>query len=310
MGLAYCLLSALNVGIAKSTGDIIITIDADCVVTPSAIMNFVRFFADKRIMAVAGNIRIGNRRTLVGVVQYFEYLFGFNFKRADSLMGTIFIIGGAAAAYRREVFDRLGKFEERSVTEDMDLSMRIQKAGMRVVFAADAIIYTEGASNVRGLIRQRTRWRSGRFSTFNKHRGMFFSFKGHQNKLLSWIIFPFVYVADVQLALEIPFLTFIYAYSLLSRNFSLFYAGMILVGFTFVVQILFGDGIKRVGFLLLAPIGWLLFYLVTYVEVRSLLTSVWQIIRRKENKWQKWSRSGAVDNVSKTKTGTYIVPDR
>ena len=58
-------------------------------------------------------------------------------------MASFSVIGGAASAFRREVFDRLGGYDAGTLTEDMDLSLRIQEAGMRIVYAPEAIVHTE-----------------------------------------------------------------------------------------------------------------------------------------------------------------------
>src|SRR3989344_3600381 len=53
--------AALNTAIKKSTGDIIVSIDADCFVMPDAIANFVKYFSDSEVMVAVGNVSIGNR---------------------------------------------------------------------------------------------------------------------------------------------------------------------------------------------------------------------------------------------------------
>ena len=56
---------ALNYGIGLSHGEIIISIDADCVLLPTTIGNFVRHFNDQEVMAVVGNVKIGNQKSLL-----------------------------------------------------------------------------------------------------------------------------------------------------------------------------------------------------------------------------------------------------
>ncbi len=284
---------ALNAGIGLSSGDIIVSIDADCYVEKGAIAHFVNCFRDPAVSAAVGNVKIGNTQTILGTIQALEFLFSFYFKKADSLLNTIYIIGGAAGAFRREVFEKLGPYNVHNITEDIELSVRIQKSGLRIVYAADAVIYTEGAADVRGLLRQRLRWKRGRFETFNEHRGLFFSTDKKHNKILAWIILPLALFAEVQLFLEIFFLGFLYYYSAVTQNFSSFISGLVVVSSMFMVQILFDNKeSRRLSFVLLAPIGWLLFYLTTVVEYYSLMKSVLGFLRGEECKWQKWQRRG------------------
>ena len=165
---------ALNAGIERATGEIIISIDADCYVPPDSIKNFVACFRDPTVMAAVGNVKIGNTQTLLGVVQYLEFLFSFYFKKSDSIFSCIYIIGGAAGAFRKSVFEKIGGYSVSNITEDIDLSFRIQVAGMKIVYVEDAVVYTEGASDFKSLILQRLRWKRGRLQTFVQHRHLFF----------------------------------------------------------------------------------------------------------------------------------------
>lgn len=285
---------ALNDGIRLSTGEIIISIDADCVLLPDTVEQFVRHFEDEKVMAAVGNVKIGNQSTLLGTLQHLEFLFSFYFKKADSLFNTIYIIGGAAGAFRRSVFDKIGLYSSDNITEDIDLSVRIQKAGMRIVYAADAIVYTEAATTFKGLAAQRLRWKRGRFQTFYEHRNFFFSDKDKHNKMLSWLVLPMAVFGDLQLFFEAFFLLFLYIYSFITHDFSSFISGIIVVSSMFFVQI-WDDKAKKenlVTLYLLAPIGWLLFYVTTVIEYRALIKSVWGLATGKDLTWQKWKRVG------------------
>lgn len=287
---------ALNTGLSKARGEIIITIDADCFVPPETISNFVQHFKNPAVMAAVGRVRIGNTHHLLGVVQYLEFLFSFYFKKADSMVDVIYIIGGAAGAYRKSVFDKIGGFSTTIITEDIDLSVRIQDAGMKIVYADDALVYTEGASDLQSLQKQRLRWKRGRLETFANHRHLFFSAQSHHNKVLSWFVLPLAVFGEAQLSLELFFLIFLYIYSYLTRDFTSFYSGIIVVSSMFVIQALF-DRHDRQGwrFMLLAPIGWLLFYISTYVEFYALFHAAVGYMRGTKLNWQRWKREGVFD---------------
>ncbi|MBI2120900.1 MAG: glycosyltransferase family 2 protein [Parcubacteria group bacterium] len=289
---------ALNTGIEISTGDIILSIDADCAVSPHAVANFVKHFDDPLVMAAVGNVKIGDTKTILGMIQYLEFLFSFYFKKAESLLNTIYIIGGAAGAFRREVFEQIGMYNHGNITEDIELSVRIQNAGMRIVYVSDAIIYTEGASTLTGLMKQRLRWKRGRFQTFYDHRHLFFSSEKHHNKILTWFVLPLALFGDTQLFFEVIFLSFLYIYSFLTHDFSSFVSGIVVVSSMFAVQMFFDDKTtNRLSFYFFAPIGWLLFYVSTMVEYYALVQSFWGFYRKKEVTWQKWQRTGCVSET-------------
>ncbi len=285
---------ALNEGILISTGDIIVSVDADCALRPDTIANFVRHFEDPTVMAAVGNVKIGNTQSILGTLQYLEFLFSFYFKKADSLFNAIYIIGGAAGAFRRKVFEQIGLYNHHNITEDIDLSVRIQDAGMRIVYAADAIVYTEGATTLEGLMKQRLRWKRGRFKTFSDHRHLFFSAKPHHNRILTWVVLPLAIFGDMQLFFEVIFLGFLYIYSLTTHDFSSFISGIMVVSSMFFVQIFDDRSARRWSLYILAPIGWLLFYLTTFVEYHALIKSIWGLLTGQKIEWQRWKRAGCL----------------
>lgn len=284
---------ALNFALKKAKGNIIVSIDADCLVDEEAIEKFVRRFDNPKVAAVVGNVKIGNSENPVAVLQKLEFQFSFYWKKAESLLGIIYIVGGAAGAYRSKVLKSFHGYDESSITEDIDLSVKIQKEGMKIVYADDAIVYTEGASTLPGLVKQRTRWKFGWFQTFRRHPSMLFSSAKRHNRLLSWFIIPFTYVSNFILFFEPVFIFLLYIYSILTKDFTIFLVWLLIEMLPFFVHAQFDNkGYRKIFFVLLSPISWLLFYIITYVEHRALLSSLHSLITKKSMKWGTWKRVG------------------
>ena len=93
------------------------------------------------------------------------------------------------------------------------MSMRTKFHGLKSLYAEDVLCYTEGASNYMGLLNQRLRWKKGRFDTFIAYRQIFFSWKRHHNKPLSWFVLPYALIAELQLLLEPIGVTLLATYS-------------------------------------------------------------------------------------------------
>ncbi len=284
---------ALNEGIRRSSGEIVVTVDADSIVLPDAVSCFVKRFRDPEVMCVAGNITVGNTNTILGIVQFFEYSLSFYLKKVDSLLNTIFVVGGAAAAYRREVFDKLGLFNEDCITEDIDMSMKIQDAGMKIEFAADATVCTEGASDLASLIKQRLRWKRGRLDTFYTFRHLFFSTAKRHNKLFSMVTLPLALYSEVELLFD--FLIFgVFFYHSVSNGCI---AGMLLaictLAFMFYVVISSPYRKMRVTeYMRYIFTVWMLFYIATFVEYIALVRATVGFMRKQRVEWQKWERKG------------------
>lgn len=289
---------ALNTGLLLASGEIIVTIDADCVVDPAALERIVQLFEDERVMSVAGNVKIGNRRSGIGLLQQLEYLYGFYFKKADSLLDSIYIVGGAAAAYRRSVFEELGGFDETIITEDIEMSTRIQDVGMTIQYAPDAVVWTEGATDVTGLAKQRLRWKFGRLTTFWRYRHLFFSLRPHHSRLLTLLVLPVALLCEVLLLLEVFLLVVLITYTFATSDFLPLALYVVLITAVITLQVL-TDPKRRenLNLLLLAPGAWVTIYLVDAVELQALVRSLWRFSRGQGLQWQRWQRTGVFTAV-------------
>jgi cellulose synthase/poly-beta-1,6-N-acetylglucosamine synthase-like glycosyltransferase len=289
--------AALNYGIRRSRGEIVLTIDADSALAPDALSKLVEYFRDPNVAAVVGQVRVANGGgRVIGMMQQLEYLFGFYFKRAHCVMGAEYIYGGACAAFRRsKTFDYFGAFDEKNKTEDIEMSMRTKFHGLKSLYAEDVICYTEGAPTYWGLINQRLRWKKGRFDTFLAYRRMFFSLDRRHNKPLSWFILPYAMFSEIQLLLEPIAATLLITYSLISSEYVSLAMSMLFIGITYIILAMFGTKMswkERVRLLLLWPITWPLFYVVVWIEFHALLRSMHMVIRGDALEWQKWQREG------------------
>ncbi|MDQ0769068.1 cellulose synthase/poly-beta-1,6-N-acetylglucosamine synthase-like glycosyltransferase [Pseudarthrobacter defluvii] len=172
--------AASNDGIAQSTGEVIVTLDGDTLFEPRTIRMLARHFVaasgTKEIGAVAGHVKVGNRRNLVACWQSLEYLSGICVTRmAEGLMGAISIVPGACAAWRKEALVKAGGYSDATLAEDADLTLSLHQLGYSIVQENNAVAWTEAPLTFRGLFKQRSRWTYGNIQTLYKHRSMLFN---------------------------------------------------------------------------------------------------------------------------------------
>jgi peptidoglycan-N-acetylglucosamine deacetylase len=163
--------SALNRGLELAAGEIIVALDADTLFDRLTIERLVRHFADPRVGAVAGNVKVGNATNLLTRWQAIEYITSQNFdRRAYDLLNCITVVPGAVGAWRREAIERAGGYSSQTLAEDTDLTWAIRKRGYRIVTENEALAYTEAPDGLRALARQRFRWAFGTLQNLWKHR--------------------------------------------------------------------------------------------------------------------------------------------
>jgi len=162
---------ALNAGVALARHDLIVMVDADTVVEPDSIHRLVQPFADPSVGAVAGNVKVGNRRGILGRWQHIEYVIGFSLdRRLYDTFGCIPTIPGALGAFRRDALRDAGGLAVDTIAEDTDLTMAIHRAGWRVVYEETARAFTEAPATMAQLWKQRYRWSYGTMQAMWKHR--------------------------------------------------------------------------------------------------------------------------------------------
>ena len=167
--------SALNRAMLNVSSDIVVCIDADTQIEKSAIRHLVKHFNDAKIGAVAGKIMAGNKVNLLTRLQAFEYATSQNVERkAFDLINGILVVPGALGAWRVSALRKAGLFSDETMTEDTDLTIKVNRAGYRIVYEPDARGYTEVPERVGQLLKQRLRWSFGMFQSAWKHKKALF----------------------------------------------------------------------------------------------------------------------------------------
>ncbi|WP_022685996.1 polysaccharide deacetylase family protein [Sphingomonas phyllosphaerae] len=165
--------AALNRALLQATGEVVIALDADTQFEIETITRLVRWFADPRIGAVAGDARVGNRVNLVTRWQAIEYITAQNLeRRALAGFDAMTVVPGAVGAWRRAALDAVGGYPEDTLAEDQDLTIAIQRAGWRVTYDPRAVAWTEAPETFRALAKQRYRWAFGTLQCLWKHRAI------------------------------------------------------------------------------------------------------------------------------------------
>jgi len=194
--------SALNAGLRVATGDVIVCIDGDTLMTPTTIAELLFKFRNPRVGAVAGCVKVASPRNLLTRWQEVEYAIGQNLDRqALELVNGMNTVPGAVGAFRRDVVKEVGGYESDTLAEDTDITLRILRAGYLVGYAPRAIVYTEAPETMNQLLRQRFRWSYGALQTLWKHRTAFCS---RSCPGLGWFTLPQVLIFQLMLPFLVP----------------------------------------------------------------------------------------------------------
>ena len=149
----------LNTAAMMPRYDYFLCIDGDSLVDPHCLQWMMRHLVNSpRVGAVSGNPRIRTRSTLIGRIQVGEFssIIGL-IKRAQRTYGKMFTVSGVMVCFRRAALHDAGYWNPDALTEDIDISWRLQMRHWDVRFEPNALCWILMPETLRGLWRQRLR---------------------------------------------------------------------------------------------------------------------------------------------------------
>jgi len=153
----------LRMAAMAARGDFLVCVDGDALLDDYATHWLVsHMVGSPRVGAVTGNPRIRNRSTLLGKLQVGEFssIIGL-IKRAQRVYGRVFTVSGVIACFRRSALHDVGYWNTDMVTEDIDISWRLQMRHWDIRYEPNALCWILMPETLRGLWKQRLRWAQG-----------------------------------------------------------------------------------------------------------------------------------------------------
>jgi cellulose synthase/poly-beta-1,6-N-acetylglucosamine synthase-like glycosyltransferase len=154
---------ALEEGLKKSSGELVLIFDADFAPRPDCIRRMVDYFTDDRIGMVQMRWSHINADysllTKVQAIMLDGHLVIEQTSRHRS--GGFFNFNGTAGMWRREAIEWSGGWQHDTLTEDTDLSYRAQLMGWRFVYLLDDDVPAELPVDINAFKSQQRRWAKG-----------------------------------------------------------------------------------------------------------------------------------------------------
>ena len=187
--------TGLCMGAMLSQNEFLLCIDGDAILDKNCIPWMMRHFNDgSRVGAVTGNPRIRNRSSLIGKIQVGEFssIIGL-IKRAQRIYGRIFTISGVIALFRKSALHQAGYWSTNMITEDIDISWKLQTNHWNVRFEPNALCWILMPETIKGLFKQRVRWAQGGAEVMLKYFDIFSIWR----KRRMWVIYFELFISMV-----------------------------------------------------------------------------------------------------------------
>lgn len=189
---------ALNNAMKYSNGEIIVIFDSDYTPQRDFLKRLIApFLKDKKIVCV--QTRMGYINAGQNLITKFAsaclMVYHNCFMPINHNIGSVFFCG-TGGAIRRDVLEELGCWNEKSLTEDADLSIRILNAGYRHVYLHKLKAPGELPFTLKSFIKQQMRWAYGMTRVFVEHwRDILFNknFSIYQKGMITFITLGYIF---------------------------------------------------------------------------------------------------------------------
>lgn len=158
--------SALELGIAEATGELIVTTDADCRMKKDWLNTLVNFYEHQQCHMIVAPV------LFTGEINFFERLQALDFMGLMGITGSTLqlnfpaMCNGANLAFRKSSYTEVNGYQGINQVTSGDDVLLMQKMaqqwkeGVRFLKSEKAIVYTFAQPGLQSFIRQRIRWAS------------------------------------------------------------------------------------------------------------------------------------------------------
>jgi glycosyltransferase involved in cell wall biosynthesis len=166
---------AIEAGIKKAKGELIVTTDADCIPKEGWLQTFNDFHTQTNASFTAAPVKFFYNKSLLQIFQSIDFLTLQGITAASVASNFHTMCNGANLAYKKQSFTDVNGFEgidKIATGDDMLLMHKIWKKDQQKVFylkSKEAIVATEPMQSWKDFIMQRKRWASKTF-VYNDYR--------------------------------------------------------------------------------------------------------------------------------------------
>lgn len=293
---------SLNRALKIAKGELVAVVDADSYPASDSIKKMVGFFNDKKVGAVTCPVFVRNTNKFIEKLQAIEYRMIALTRKLLDYVDAIYVTPGPLAVYRKKALEEINGFDEKNMTEDIEVTWHLTYAGWQRRMCLSTSVHSTAPNKVQGWFRQRRRWNIGGLQCINKYKSSLFDAK---KGMLGFFIIPFFILSTFLglLGLSIFFYlvtrraisNFLYTkYSIVTGTplitLESFYitpsilnylgVALFILGFIFllIVFAILKEKILKKENILNMP-----FYMIVYLMFYPfiMLAAIWHIIRRK-----------------------------
>ncbi len=185
--------ASLNTALTQSDGELILVFDADATVEPNCLKKAIIYFSDPKVGAVQFQKRITNANfNILAFCQDLEFAFDTYLQLGRDAVKGFVELRGNGQLISRKCLNEIKGWDERSLTEDLEMSVRINAQGWKIRFTPEIIVEEEAVITLKALLRQRKRWAEGSLRRYLTHWNLFVGRKSKLTFIQRLDVLPFL----------------------------------------------------------------------------------------------------------------------
>lgn len=194
---------ARNIGVTEAKGDFFIFFDSDCVIPPDYLNTLELAIHDRKLDAFGGPDAAGDNFSIMQKAMDYAMT---SFWTTGGIRGKLkdpkkYQARGYNMGFSREVFEETKGFIDPNQGEDIELSMRIKKAGYSLELVSEAFVYHKRKSSFWAFIKQGFSFGRNRVNVSRYHsEAIQLVHLFPLAFLLFWLSIPLVYVVFPQIS--------------------------------------------------------------------------------------------------------------
>ena len=169
--------ASVNFGLEKITSPYVLIMDADTRIHSDAagiMMDYLQ--NNSEAIAVVPTVQILEPNSFIERIQVVEYSLGNFFRRMFASINSFSLVPACVLAERKDLLN-LGGFNEDTLTEDLEMGLRIKANHRQILHATEAKAFTKAPNTFDVLQKQRLRWQYGGYENIIKYRKFMFNRK-------------------------------------------------------------------------------------------------------------------------------------
>jgi len=172
-----CKAAPVNAALKLADTDLFGCVDADSTVDKNSLKLMIQYFDDPKTASVITAVKVSDPRNLWERLQRMEYIMAILSRKLRASINTLAMTPGVLSVYRTDVLKQVGGFDQKNITEDFEIALRLRYHNYNIMIEPRAITYTKVPDTLRSLWRQRIRWYRGYIFNHIKYKDMFFNKK-------------------------------------------------------------------------------------------------------------------------------------